>query len=140
MDKQIAQNVEHTDNYGVYQDEIYRTGLLHQRFPVVTMDPNNLQAQAKSILAPGPYNYVSGGAGERATMDANRLAFRQWKIVPRFLRPAIEKDLKVELFGKTYGLFSTMRYEEHSLMLCLKTHQFLWRRLVYKRSFTRIRK
>ena len=108
MDKQITQNAERTDNYCVYQDEIYRIGLQHRRFPVVTMDPNKIQAQAKSVLAPGPYNYVSGGAGERATMDANRLAFRQWKIVPRFLRPATEKNLKVELFGKTYGMFSNM--------------------------------
>jgi len=26
------------------------------------------------------FNYVSGGAGEKSTMDANRLAFRQWKV------------------------------------------------------------
>ena len=30
------------------------------------------------------FNYVSGGAGERATMDANRLAFRQWKVFRSF--------------------------------------------------------
>jgi lactate 2-monooxygenase len=138
MEKQNTQYAERTDNYGTYQDEIYRTGLLHRRFPVVTMDPNKLQAQARSVLAPGPYNYVSGGAGERATMDANRLAFRQWKIVPRFLRAATEKNLKVELFGKTYGLFFSMRSEGYSLMLSLKTHQSLWRLLECKRSFTKI--
>lgn len=139
MAKQIIQNAKHTANYGGYQDEIYSEGLHHRRFPAVTMDPNKLQAQAKALLAPGPFNYVAGGAGEKATMDANRLAFRQWKIVPRFLRPAAEKNLKVELFGKTYGLFSSMGFGKISLMLC-QTHQFLWRRLVSRRSFTRIRK
>jgi lactate 2-monooxygenase len=111
MEKQITQKDKLTENYGAYQDEIYRTGLLYRRYPVVTMDPNKLEAQAKSVLAPGPYNYVAGGAGEKATMDANRLAFRQWKIIPRFLRPATEKNLKVELFGKIYGLFFSMEYK-----------------------------
>lgn len=51
--------------------------MLHQRLPLVTTDPNKLEEQAKSILKPTAYNYVAGGAGERATIDANRLAFRQ---------------------------------------------------------------
>jgi hypothetical protein len=60
-------------------------GMLNQQLPLVTTDPNKLEAQAKSILKPTAFNYVAGGAGERATMDANRLAFRQWKMVPRML-------------------------------------------------------
>ncbi|KAF4509276.1 hypothetical protein G6O67_005549 [Ophiocordyceps sinensis] len=35
-------------------------------------------------------------------MDANRLAFRQWKIVPRVLRPTSPRDLGVTLFGHKY--------------------------------------
>ena len=77
--------------------------MLHQRLPTVTTDPNKLEEQAKSILKPTAYNYVAGGAGERATMDANRLAFRQWKMVPRMLRPTAPRDLTVKLFGETYG-------------------------------------
>ena len=53
-------------------------------------------------MAPGPFNYIYGGAGEAATMEANRLAFRQWKIIPRVLRPTVPRDLSVELFGKKY--------------------------------------
>ncbi|KUI60456.1 hypothetical protein VP1G_07654 [Cytospora mali] len=53
-------------------------------------------------MEPGPFNYIYGGAGEGATMDANRLAFRQWKIIPRFLRPTKPRDLRVEIFGQTY--------------------------------------
>ena len=59
--------------------------MFYQQLPLVTTDPNKLEAQAKSILKPTAFNYVAGGAGERATMDANRLAFRQWKMVPRML-------------------------------------------------------
>jgi lactate 2-monooxygenase len=60
--------------------------MLKRQLPTVTTDPNKLEEQAKSLLKPTAYNYVAGGAGERATMDANRLAFRQWKMVPRMLR------------------------------------------------------
>ena len=78
--------------------------MLHQKFPLVTTDPNKLEEQAKAKLQPGPFNYVAGGAGERATMDANRLAFRQWKMIPRMLRPTTSRDLKIELFGEEYGI------------------------------------
>ncbi|KAH6696474.1 FMN-dependent dehydrogenase-domain-containing protein [Leptodontidium sp. MPI-SDFR-AT-0119] len=46
--------------------------------------------------------HYCGGAGERATMVANRHAFMQWKIVPRMLRPTGKRDLHIELFGETY--------------------------------------
>ena len=60
--------------------EVYRKGIEHNVFPVVSTDPNKLQEQAKSHMALTSYNYIAGGAGESATMDANRLAFRQWKV------------------------------------------------------------
>ncbi|TVY30401.1 putative lactate 2-monooxygenase [Lachnellula hyalina] len=105
-DKQIPQSVQATNDkqrkYGAFQNEVYRAGMFHNRLPVVTTDPNKLEEQAKSILKPTAFNYVAGGAGERATMDANRLAFRQWKLVPRMLRATSQRDLSVELFGETY--------------------------------------
>jgi lactate 2-monooxygenase len=55
-------------------------GLKKNKLPTVTTDPNKLEEQAKHHLGARSYNYVAGGAGERATMDANRLAFRQWKV------------------------------------------------------------
>lgn len=76
--------------------------MFRHQLPLVTTDPNKLEAQAKRKLPPEAYNYVAGGAGERATMDANRLAFRQWKMIPRMLRPTTKRDLRVELFGETY--------------------------------------
>ncbi|KAL2072537.1 hypothetical protein VTL71DRAFT_11880 [Oculimacula yallundae] len=105
MDKQKPQSVHGTDQhrkYGAFQNELYRAGMLRQQLPLVTTDPNKLEEQAKSVLKPTAYNYVAGGAGERATMDANRLAFRQWKMIPRMLRPTTTRDLTVKLFGETY--------------------------------------
>ena len=46
----------------------------------MTTDPSKLKEQARKFLGTKAFNYVAGGAGESATMDANRLAFRQWKV------------------------------------------------------------
>ncbi|TEA15084.1 putative lactate 2-monooxygenase [Colletotrichum sidae] len=88
--------------YSSYAVSIYQNGIMTGQLPIVTTDPNGLQAQAKKAMGKGPFNYVIGGAGEMSTMEANRLAFRQWKIIPRFLRPSSPRDLKTELFGVTY--------------------------------------
>jgi lactate 2-monooxygenase len=88
--------------YGTYQIEVYYAGMKNNIMPTVTTDPNKLEKQAKEAMSATSYCYVAGGAGERATMDANRLAFRQWKLVPRMLRPTTHRDLRVELFGTTY--------------------------------------
>lgn len=88
MDKQNSQSVQGTEEhrkYGAFQNEIYKRGMFYKQLPLVTTDPNKLEAQAQSVLEPTAFNYVAGGAGEKATMDANRLAFRQWKMVPRML-------------------------------------------------------
>lgn len=71
--------------YGKFQNEIYARGMFKNIPPTVTTDPNKLEAQAKTHLGVQSFNYVSGGAGERATMDANRLAFRQWKVFSKAL-------------------------------------------------------
>lgn len=89
--------------YGQYLGELYKNGVLLEEPPVVTTNPTRLEAQARKAMQPGPFNYIYGGAGEGATMDANRLAFRQWKLIPRFLRPTVPRDLSVKLFGQNYG-------------------------------------
>lgn len=73
----------HAKKYGAYQNQVYGAGMLHNIRPTVTKDPNKLEEQAKKEMTAKAYSYVGGGAGERATMDANRLAFRQWKVYSR---------------------------------------------------------
>ncbi|KAI1075090.1 glycolate oxidase [Whalleya microplaca] len=89
--------------YSAYQVELYTKGIMQGILPPTTTDPNKLSAQAKKVMRPEAYDYIAGGAGEGSTMDANRLAFRHWKIVPRMLRPTVPRDLKVQLFGKQYA-------------------------------------
>ena len=60
--------------------EVYRAGLLDAKVPTVTLNPNLLEAQARKHVGERSFNYAAGGAGERSTMEANRLALRQWKV------------------------------------------------------------
>ena len=46
------------------------------------------------------FAYVAGGAGDGATMRANRAAFERHRILPRMLRDAGRRDLSTELFGR----------------------------------------
>ncbi|MDQ2797124.1 MAG: alpha-hydroxy-acid oxidizing protein, partial [Actinomycetota bacterium] len=45
--------------------------------------------------------YVAGGAGDGATLRANRAAYERWQIVPRVLRDVSHRDLSVSLFGRS---------------------------------------
>lgn len=102
--------------FGQYQVELYRNGVMLGELPKITTHPSKLEEQARKVMEPGPFNYIFGGAGEGATMDANRLAFRQWKLVPRFLRPTIPRDLSVNLFGQTYReQFSIFSHASHTI-------------------------
>lgn len=72
--------------------------------PHITTDPNKLEQQARTTMPSRSFAYVSGGAGERATMDSNRLAFRTWKLIPRMLRQTTSpRDLSVEVLGTRYA-------------------------------------
>jgi len=46
--------------------------------------------------------YVAGSSGAETTETANRQALDRWRIVPRMLRDASQRDLSVELFGRRY--------------------------------------
>ncbi|KAL3434122.1 FMN-dependent dehydrogenase [Aspergillus tetrazonus] len=91
-----------SQNYGEYQQEIYGQGALMGLKPNVSTDARLLEEQARKALSDIAYNYVAGGAGEKATMDSNRLAFRQWKLIPKMLRKMDKQDISVNLFGQDY--------------------------------------
>ena len=90
--------------YAQHQFDIYLKALMLGQYPLVTTDPNKLEGQARKAMTKEGFNYVFGGAGEQSTVLANRLAFRRWRLIPRFLKPASPRDLRVNLFGQTYGM------------------------------------
>jgi isopentenyl diphosphate isomerase/L-lactate dehydrogenase-like FMN-dependent dehydrogenase len=84
--------------WGTYQNEIYLQGLGDQ-LPMFTTDGTRLEDAARERMEPGPYWYVAGGAGSGATMRANREAFDRWRIVPRMLTDATNRDLSTTVLG-----------------------------------------
>src|SRR6476469_5855063 len=77
-----------------YQNEIYVTG--ESPWPV---GAGEWELRASEKLEPGPFGYIAGGAGDEATLRANREAFEQRRLRPRMLAGNTVRDLSVEVLG-----------------------------------------
>ena len=82
------------------QRQIYIGGMSGQK-PRIPTDYKQLVEQAKEKMTPEAFAYVAGGAGHETTIDRNEAAFDQWKILPRMLKDVSERDLSIELYGRT---------------------------------------
>ncbi|GAA3542467.1 alpha-hydroxy-acid oxidizing protein [Nocardioides daeguensis] len=87
-------------SFGDYQIELY-LGALGGVLPAHPFDHADLETRALAALPPELRTYVAGGAGDEATQRANVAAFQRYAVVPRMLRASAERDLSVELFGRT---------------------------------------
>lgn len=76
------------------QNEIYISG--ESPWPIGSAD---WESRAAEKLAPGPFDYIAGGAGDEATMRANRDAFERRRLRPRMLSGNTERDLSIEVLG-----------------------------------------
>lgn len=81
-----------------YQNEIYIEGLGGRR-PQFPISITELEESAREKLSPEAYGYVAGAAGTEDTLRANLEAFRQWRLAPRMLRGAAQRDLSTEVLG-----------------------------------------
>lgn len=107
--------------YATHLVRTYEDGIFNAKLPIVTTDPNLLEEQARRVMGNKPFGYIYGGAGEMSSVHTNHLAFRQWRIIPRVLKPCAPRDLRVKLFGDTYGKLFLQQigrldqrsYEEH---------------------------
>ncbi|ANW66112.1 lactate 2-monooxygenase [Mycobacterium sp. djl-10] len=88
-------------NYGAYQYEIYFGGLTGVQ-PSLPMTFSELETRAAQSLPPSVWSYVVGGAGDERTQNVNVSAFQRWGLIPRMLLGAKERDLTVELWGRTW--------------------------------------
>jgi isopentenyl diphosphate isomerase/L-lactate dehydrogenase-like FMN-dependent dehydrogenase len=80
------------------QLRMYMDGLAGQT-PDHPVSMEALREAARDALDDEAWHYLDGAAGTGETMTANRRAFRRWRIVPRMLQGADERDLGVTLFG-----------------------------------------
>lgn len=81
------------------QREIFLRGLAG-RVPRVPTDYRRLKKRARAAMSAEAFAYAEGGAGLEGTMEANRDAFRRWRIVPRMLRAPTDRHLGVTLFDQ----------------------------------------
>src|SRR5881409_2856020 len=77
-----------------FQNEIYVTG--ESPWPV---GADEWEALASEKLESGPFGYIVGGAGNEATVRANREAFEHRRLRPRMLAGNSARDLSVEVLG-----------------------------------------
>ena len=80
------------------QDAVYRAGISGVR-PTVPADFATLEQRAKRKMSETAWAYVYGGAGEGATMAANRAALDRWQIVPRMLRDVSQRSLATQVLN-----------------------------------------
>src|SRR6266851_786335 len=63
------------------------------------LDPDEWESRAKAVLEPGPFDYITGGAGGESTMQANRQAFARWRLRPAMLAGNQQRALRVNVLG-----------------------------------------
>jgi lactate 2-monooxygenase len=79
----------------VRQAGIFRAGA-RGRMPSIPTDAPTLERRAKKAMSRTAWAYVAGGAGDGRTMRHNRESFERWRIVPRMLRGAPQRDLTTQ--------------------------------------------
>ena len=85
-------------HFGDFQYEIYLQGAAGQ-LPSLPVTYDELERTAHAAMSPEGRGYVAGGASSEQTVRANREAFDRWRIVPRMLRGAAERDLSTTVLG-----------------------------------------
>ncbi|WP_267643250.1 alpha-hydroxy-acid oxidizing protein [Haloarchaeobius amylolyticus] len=91
--------------YGRFrQTTVYTTGMLTGETPDVPASYEALKRRAAEVLEGDAYDYVAGGAGSEATKRHNRVAFEDYRIVPRVMQDTAERDLSTEVLGQTFDV------------------------------------
>jgi lactate 2-monooxygenase len=86
-------------NHGDFQIGIYLKGMMGGEVPAITTNLARLEERAAEVLSDEAMSYIVPSAGDGATTRANREAFDRWRIVPRMLRGAAERDLSCTVAG-----------------------------------------
>lgn len=80
------------------QTELYLAGM-RRHPPLIPVGVDDLARRGAEAMSPEARGYIVGGAGGGDTMEANRNAFKRWRIVPRMLQDVSRRSLRSELLG-----------------------------------------
>ncbi len=86
-------------NFGDHQFSVYLEGMFNGGTPQLTTNLVQLEEQARAVLPAEAMGYIVPSAGDGATARANREAFGRWRLVPRMMRGAVERDLSCTVLG-----------------------------------------
>src|SRR5579871_2842335 len=62
------------------------------------------EAAARAALRPEIFDIVAGGSEDQVTLQANRAAFDQWRLLPRMWRGYTRCDLATTVLGQQISL------------------------------------
>src|SRR5258707_435318 len=92
------QNLARTARSRARNDLSARSGACHRAgMAACTLD--DFERLAAETMAPAPFGYVAGGAGDEVTLRENLAAFRRWRLRPRVLVDVATVDLATTLLG-----------------------------------------
>ncbi len=86
-------------NFGDFQTGVYVEGMFTGTTSALTTNMVRLEEHAREVLTAEAMGYIVPSAGDGATARANREAFERWRIVPRMMRGAVERDLSCTVLG-----------------------------------------
>ena len=64
---------------------------------------DDLAREARRLLPPSIYGYVSGGSEDQSSVRGNRKAFERWRFLPRPLVDVSQRSQAVVVLGTTYA-------------------------------------
>ena len=67
-------------------------------------DPNDLEAEARKVMDPGAFAFISSGADNQWTLHENRKAFDRLALEPQYLVGKAAPDLRTTLLGQSLSM------------------------------------
>lgn len=72
--------------------------------PLHIADPNDLEAEARKVMDPGAFAFISSGADSQWTLHENRKAFDRLALEPQYLVGKAAPDLRTTLLGQSLSM------------------------------------
>ena len=102
--KPVPPGLESAPQPGTGSSDISAYAALTNEKRVNVINLRDLEFEAKKILPPYSYAYISGGSGDEWTMRENEAAFNRWVIEPHFLAGVKTPDLSTTVLGSRLSL------------------------------------
>ena len=102
--KPVPPGLESAPQPGTGSSDISAYAALTNEKRVNVINLRDLEFEAKKILPPYSYAYISGGSGDEWTMRENEAASNRWVIEPHFLAGVKTPDLSTTVLGSRLSL------------------------------------